>query len=89
MLNLDPRSIDINSEMGLLIESSELAGTLTDSVTVRIPDIAYRLQLDDNNKITWHATIDGREVIETKDPQTSGWKRFQAWFLKIAPESQL
>jgi putative cardiolipin synthase len=89
LLNLDPRSIDINSEMGLLIESSELAGTLTDSVTVRIPDIAYRLQLDDNNKITWHATIDGREVIETKDPQTSGWKRFQAWFLKIAPESQL
>lgn len=88
-LNLDPRSIDINSEMGLLIESSELAGTLTDSVTARIPDIAYRLQLDGNNKITWHATIDGQEVVETRDPQTSAWKRFQAWFLKIAPEKQL
>jgi putative cardiolipin synthase len=88
-LNLDPRSIDINTEMGLLIDSPELAATLHESVTRRIPDIAYRLHLDDNNKITWHATIDGQEVIETKEPQTSGWRRFQAWFLKIAPEKQL
>jgi putative cardiolipin synthase len=88
-LNLDPRSIDINTEMGLLIESPELGATLNESVTRRIPDIAYRLQLDDDNKITWHATIDGKQVIETKEPQTSGWRRFQAWFLKIAPEKQL
>ncbi|MGB5456271.1 MAG: phospholipase D family protein, partial [Gammaproteobacteria bacterium] len=30
-LNLDPRSIDINTEMGLLIDSPELAGLLTDT----------------------------------------------------------
>jgi putative cardiolipin synthase len=88
-LNLDPRSIDINTEMGLLIDSPEMGAMLTESALSSIPDMAYRLQLGDDNKITWHATIDGKQVIETKDPQTSGWRRFSAWFLKIAPEKQL
>ena len=88
-LNLDPRSIDINTEMGLLIESKELGGSLRNLVKQRIPRIAYQLKLDGNGKITWHATLDGKEVVETKEPQTTAWKRFTAWFLKIAPEKQL
>ncbi len=88
-LNLDPRSIDINTEMGVMIDSEALAGRLAESSLKKIPDMAYRLQLDDKNKITWHATIDGQQVVETKEPMTSGWRRFQAWFLKIVPEKQL
>ncbi|MCP4289408.1 MAG: phospholipase D family protein [Gammaproteobacteria bacterium] len=70
-LNLDPRSLDINTEMGLLIDSPELGGQLMNDAIERIPKIAYRLQLDENDKITWHATIDGEEVVETTEPQTS------------------
>ncbi|MGB5496712.1 MAG: phospholipase D family protein [Sedimenticolaceae bacterium] len=88
-LNLDPRSIDINTEMGLLIDSPELGERLMNDAIERVPKIAYRLQLDENDKITWHATIDGEEVVETTEPQTSAWRRFTAWFLKIAPENQL
>jgi len=88
-LNLDPRSIDINTEMGVMIDSKDLAISLADNAERRIPDFAYQLRLDDKNKISWHATIDGQQVVETKEPQTSGWRRFQAWFLKIAPEKQL
>ena len=88
-LNLDPRSIDINTEMGLLIDSPALAGDLTDNVLTQIPEIAYRVRMDEKRKLTWHATIDGQEVVETREPQTSAWRRFQAWFLKIAPEKQL
>jgi len=88
-LNLDPRSIDINTEMGLLIESEPLVSGMTDRVQTNIPRIAYRLQLDDNGKISWHATIDGQDVVETKEPLTSWWQRFTAWVLKIAPEQQL
>jgi putative cardiolipin synthase len=87
-LNLDPRSIDLNSEMGIMIDSEAMASVLAELVTENLPNRAYKLQLDDS-KITWHATIDGRQVVETKEPLTSGWKRFQAWFMKIAPEGQL
>jgi putative cardiolipin synthase len=51
--------------------------------------LAYRLKLDEKDNIRWHATIDGREVVETKEPDTSAWMRFKAWFLTIAPEKQL
>ena len=88
-LNLDPRSIDINTEMGLLIDSPELAERLTDSTRERIPRMAYRVKMDDEGDLSWHATIDGKQVVETTEPQTSAWDRFKAWFLKIAPEKQL
>jgi putative cardiolipin synthase len=88
-LNLDPRSIDINTEMGVMIDSRDLGALLANNSDKRIANITYRLKLDDKNKISWHATIDGKEVVETKEPLTTGWRRFQAWFLKIAPEKQL
>jgi len=88
-LNLDPRSIDINTEMGLLIDSPELGKLLTEQVREHIPSVAYRVNMDDDGHLSWHATIDGNEVIENKEPQTTGWDRFKAWFLKIAPEKQL
>ena len=88
-LNLDPRSTDINTEMGLLIDSPEMVSVATENVKTKIPQIAYRLELDDKRKIVWKAEIDGTEVVATSEPQASAWKRFQAWFLKIAPEKQL
>ncbi len=88
-LNLDPRSIDINTEMGILIRSPEIVAQMTDQAAENIAAIAYRLELDENEKIVWRATVDGEEIIETKEPQTTGWQRFTAWFLKILPESQL
>lgn len=42
--------------------------------------LAYRLELDHDNKLTWCATIDGEEVVENSEPQSSGWlesKRLQ------------
>ena len=88
-LNLDPRSIDINTEMGVMIDSKGLAGSLTERVFQKIPEMTYQLKLDEQNNIVWHATIAGEQVVETKEPQTTGWQRFKAWLLKIAPESQL
>jgi len=88
-LNLDPRSIDINTEMGLLIESPEMGELLTSNAEKKIPAMAYRLQLDENDKLTWHATLDGKEVVETKEPQTTAGRRFSAWFQRIVPDSQL
>jgi len=88
-LNLDPRSLDLNSEMGIMIDSKEMAATLAEQTTRRLPESAYRLRLDEKNKITWHATIDGQQVVETREPLTSGWRRFLAWILKVLPEGQL
>ena len=75
--------------MGLLIDSAEMVADMTDSVREHIPKIAYQLKMDEDKNLSWHAIIDGEEVIETKEPQTTAWDRFKAWFMKIVPEGQL
>ncbi len=88
-LNLDPRSIEINSEMGLLIDSAKLGEDLATGVDQRLPEITYRLELDERGRLAWRATIDGEEVVETSEPLASGGKKFTAFLLKILPDSQL
>jgi len=88
-LNMDPRSIDINAEMGLLIDSPEMAGAIANRIDEQLPNMAYKIVLTDKNRLEWHGIEDGVEVVETREPQTSSWLRFKAWFLKIAPESQM
>ncbi len=88
-LNLDPRSIEINAEMGLLIDSPEFTGAMAVAVEERLAAAAYRVVENERGKLEWHARIDGEEIIETKEPLTSWWRRFKAWFMKIAPDSQL
>ena len=88
-LNIDPRSIQINSEMGLLIESEDMVGKIAEAIDKAIAEIAYRVDINENGKLEWRAIVDDKEVVETKEPLTSWWLRTKAWFYKIAPESQL
>jgi putative cardiolipin synthase len=88
-LNMDPRSVDINSEMGMVIKSPDMASLLATAVLEDLPEFAYRVELQDNGKLNWHGVIDGVEVVETKEPLTTGGQRFKAWLMKIVPEQQL
>lgn len=88
-LNLDPRSLEINAEMGLLIDSEELVSAMAAGVEADIPSTAYRVALDDNGRVQWQGMIDGKPVTENTEPLAGRWLRFKAWFLKIAPERQL
>jgi putative cardiolipin synthase len=88
-LNMDPRSIDINSEMGIVIHSPELANSLAENVLEDLPEFAYRVELLDNGKLQWRCIINGTQVVETKEPLTTGGQRFKAFLLKIVPEQQL
>ena len=88
-LNLDPRSIEINAEMGLLIDSAELIEYMVPDPGERLAKITYRVLLNEDGELEWHALIHGEKVVETTEPNASAWLRFKAWVLRIAPESQL
>jgi putative cardiolipin synthase len=88
-LNLDPRSVEINAEMGLMIDSEAMVGSLAQGANERVATLTYRVRENDKGQLEWHGRINNRDVIETKEPLTGWWRRFKAWFMKIAPESQL
>lgn len=88
-LNLDPRSIDINTEMGVLVDSTDMTESLAAPFMEVIPERAYRVVENENSNLRWKAVIDGEEIVETSEPQSGRWRRFKALVSRILPESQL
>lgn len=88
-LNLDPRSIDINTEFGVFIDNTEMAGELTEWVLDHVASFAYRVTENNKGRLRWTALIDGEEVVEKNEPQASGWLKFKAFLSRIVPEKQL
>ena len=88
-LNLDPRSIVINTEMGLMIDSHALAEELLMDIEDGLDEEAYRLELDDHDRLLWHALERGEVVTYTREPGTSWWRRFSMNFFRVLPEGQL
>jgi putative cardiolipin synthase len=88
--NWDPRSQRINTEMGMLIESDELASRVSKGVSAGLPDIAWKLRLNDKGALEWLEFSGEEVVIHTKPPQTSFWRRFRSnLFALDAIEGQL
>lgn len=52
-LNFDPRSRLLNTEMGILIDSPEIAGDISDWLDDILPRFAYRLTLSRHNGVIW------------------------------------
>ena len=76
-LNLDPRSIYINTEMGLIIDSEGLAkGVAAEFKEELKPENSWRVLLDDEDRIFWKAD----DTILRRDPARSFWQRFQSGF---------
>jgi putative cardiolipin synthase len=89
--NLDPRSANINTEVGLLIDSPELAQQVASYLDAGVEaDNAYHVTLDARGHTRWSASVDGQVVTYDHEPQTSAWKRFTADVIRILPiDSQL
>jgi putative cardiolipin synthase len=88
-MNLDPRSLNLNTEVGILIDCPPLASQLTRKVLQDFESHAYRVQLD-GRKLVWLTTEDGKSVRFTKEPETSAWKRLKTRLVGCLPiEGQL
>ena len=96
-LNLDPRSIALNTEMGLVIEIPELAGPWADALEANLPQVAYRLEWipdssagQDSGFIVWIGREKGQEVLYTHEPHASFGRRLEVNLLSLLPiEGQL
>jgi putative cardiolipin synthase len=89
-LNFDPRSIAINTEVGLFVDSPELAGEIVDRIKGALPTFTYQPKLD-NGKLRWHfIDRDGNPAISSTEPSTSVGKRMKVRFYSLLPiEGQL
>ncbi|MDH3932996.1 MAG: phospholipase D family protein [Chromatiales bacterium] len=80
--NLDPRSLRINTEMGLLVVSEELNAAVR---TAFDPDFAernaWRLQFDADGKVVWISD----DTVLRSQPAASWMQRIEDWFFAHLP----
>ena len=83
--NFDPRSANINTELGVIIRSPELSEAAAEALTAALAEQTYEVFLNENGKLRWRGLEDGQEVILDKEPQTTWGQRFSASFMRILP----
>ena len=93
-LNLDARSVAQNTEIGVVMESPEIAGRMTDNFDQHIDEVAFRLTLEvseqGGEQLRWHGLVEGEPVTFDTDPNTSFLRRFGVGLMRLLPiESQI
>jgi cardiolipin synthase C len=83
--NFDPRSMHLNTEMGLIIDSPTLARQVSESFDQLIPSRAFRLSLTDDDQLRWHSGVGDPPPVYDTEPQTRWYQRWMLWFLGKLP----
>lgn len=88
--NFDPRSVSLNSEMGVLFEDKRLVAELRQRFQSEIsPESSYRLELK-NNVLRWHGYDEGKPQRYFHEPEAGIFRRILAALVRYLPiESQL
>ena len=83
--NLDPRSIDLNTEMGLVIDSPDMAAQLDARLSESMPGRAYAVRIGADGKLNWIEQSGQATVTYREEPGTSVWKRAGVRILSWLP----
>jgi cardiolipin synthase C len=82
-MNFDPRSININTEMGVMIDSPELGIELEQMITrLMQPQNSWQVLLDDDGDLYWRSS----KGIENSQPAQNFWQRMQDVFFMMFPK---
>ena len=84
--NWDPRSVNINTEMGILIDSAEFTKKTSNALRGVLREETFAVRLDKDERISWTETEpDGTQRIYYHEPTGSPWDQFVAGFYAILP----
>jgi len=83
--NFDPRAGNLNTEMGLVIDSPALAKRLATMFDSAIPANAYEVRLSDAGDLYWLERREEEVLRHDTEPGTSFWQRTGIWFISLLP----
>lgn len=79
--NFDPRSVELNTEMGLIFEQAQLTREFRSRVAQHLPAIAYQIKLNEEKQLEWH----GRTAVHYQEPDATWWRRASVVVLSYLP----
>jgi putative cardiolipin synthase len=86
--NFDPRSAELNTEMGFVIESAPLAREIETVFREDVPFDAYEVRLSEDGRLFWIER--GEAVVRHEtEPGTTLWRRVLVRILSLLPVERL
>ena len=73
--NFDPRSAQLNTELGFVIESPTLAQEIEAAFNDFIPQNAYEVKLSDQGRLYWMERRGKKTIRHDREPGATFWKR--------------
>jgi len=83
--NFDPRSANLNTESGLVIDSPRFARQIAAAFDEAIPANAYEVRLDKDGKLYWLERRDGIQIRHDTEPGSGFLKRSSVLLLSLLP----
>ncbi|MBN1141845.1 MAG: phospholipase D family protein [Deltaproteobacteria bacterium] len=83
--NFDPRSAQLNTELGFVIESPALAREIEAAFNDQIPAIAYEVRLSRGGRLLWFEHRGGQLIRHDTEPGGGFWKRAGITLLSWLP----
>lgn len=83
--NLDPRSAKLNTEIGVLLNSSSLATAIHTTMNHDIDNYSYQLKLTPEQKIQWIRETPQFQKVYKKEPRMQWWQKAGLQFISWLP----
>jgi putative cardiolipin synthase len=83
--NFDPRSSQLNTELGFVIESPAMASAASDAILGRLAADAYRVRLDPDGELQWVEQVGGRDVVHDREPGAGFLRQLGVSVLSLLP----
>ncbi len=84
--NLDPRSFNINTEVGLIVQSDPLQEQISNLLDQTLLRVAYELKLNSQGELIWlDHRVDGNVIEYKVDPETTRFQRFIMYSVSYLP----
>ncbi len=84
-LNLDQRSAYLNTEMGIVVDSPALALALHRMFDERLPEHAYRVVLDADDRLRWIERTEAGEIVHEREPEAGILRRLATGIVVLLP----
>lgn len=83
--NFDPRSANLNTELGFIIDSPALAAQIREAFEEDVPYLAYRVEICASGHLCWVEINENQRIIHYSEPNASIWRRAGVKFLSWLP----
>ena len=83
--NFDPRSANLNSELGFVIDSRIMTKRVHDLIEESAPGLSYEVRLSAKGQTYWLEQREDRVVRHDTEPGTTAWQRIRVSLLSLLP----